>query len=142
MERSMASGRQVCMLPGAVAESSHLGYNHEVCAHTPTHTHERGWAGNGGEPFETSKPVPCVSSPPIRPNLLILPQNFHQVRIKCSNVKWYTGRSQSNHHRSWTHEECSQSMWGFIFCGRQHFLDTTSGRRRMFPLPLPLPSAE
>lgn len=35
--RSMASGRQVGMLPEAVAESSHLGYNHETRAHTSLH---------------------------------------------------------------------------------------------------------
>lgn len=87
MARSMASGSQVGMLPGVVGESSHLGYNHVARAHTHTHTHEEGWAGNGGEPFETSKHVSDVSPPPIRPNLLILPQNFHQARIKYSNVK-------------------------------------------------------
>lgn len=60
------------MLAGAVAESSHLVYNHEAHAHTHPH---RSRAGNGLEYFETSKPFPSDITSPNKSK----PTNPHQI---------------------------------------------------------------
>lgn len=40
--------------------------------------------------FESTKPTPSDTSPPARPHLIILPQQFHQLRTKHSNI-WAQG---------------------------------------------------
>lgn len=140
--RSMASGRQVGMLPGTVAETSHLGYNHEARAHPPpTHT----WKGVGWEwwgAFWNLKTCTwCLISPnktkPTNP-----PQKFPPSEDQVFKCKMIYRPFSFKPPQELDLRGCSQSMWGFTFCGRQHFLDTAAGRCRMFPLPLLLLRAE
>ena len=52
--------------------------------------------GEWHDSFETSKAVPSDILPPTRPHLLILPNEFHQLGAKSSNLWAYGDHSHSN----------------------------------------------
>lgn len=48
--------------------------------------------------FEILKPTPSDIAPPIRPHLLNLPKQFHQLQTKYWNISAFEGHSHPSHH--------------------------------------------
>jgi hypothetical protein len=67
----------------------------ETAVHISIHKHEAEWP----ESFENLKPVPKDTLLPTRPNLLILPKQFHQTRDQVFKHRNLWGHSYSSYHR-------------------------------------------
>ena len=75
----------------------------------PTNTRQRKEIPGNFSDSEASQPTPADISAAIRPCLLILLQQFHQLRTKCSNIGAHWGHSHSNlHTQVWW---CAEAFW-------------------------------
>lgn len=83
----VATGRRGA---GAVLRA-HLTHNQEVWRETGPGLM---WA------FKTSMSTLSDTPPAPRPHFLILPQQFHQVHTKHSDLRAYRGHSYLSHHKS------------------------------------------